>query len=63
MKKSSFPKASLSKNEIKQAISDKTTKEFISLFKQIMNDKHTQKEAISVVKALDGKKIRNTSGV
>ena len=63
MKKSSFPKVSPSKNEIKQAISGKTTKEFISLFKQIMNDKHTQEEAISIVKALDGKKIRNTSGI
>ena len=63
MKKSVFPQTSLSKNEIKKAVSYKTTQEFISFLKQIIKDKHAQKEAISIVKALDGKKIRNTSNV
>lgn len=64
MKKSAFlTNTSLSKNDIKKAVSKKTTQEFINLFKQIINDKYTQKEAISIVKALDGQKIRNTSDI
>ena len=63
MKKSVFSSVSVSKNEKKKAVSYKTTREFINLFKQIIDDKHIQKEAISIVKALDGQKIRNTSDI
>ncbi len=51
------------KNEAKRAFSPKSTKDFIDHLEQVIKDKHTRKEAISIIKALDGKKIRNTSGV
>lgn len=58
-----FSTGSFSKNEEKKAISPKATQEFINCLERIIKDKHARKEAVSVIKALDGKRIKNTSGV
>ena len=58
-----FSTCSFSENEVKRATSSKPTKEFINCLEQVIKDKHARKEAVSIIKALDGKKIKNTSGV
>ena len=53
----------MKKKEIKRATSYRRTQEVIKCLEIIIKDKYKRKEAISIVRALDGKKIRNTSGV
>ena len=50
-------KQNLNNKEIKRATSYKRTQEVIKCLEVIIKDKQKKKEAISVVRALDGKKL------
>ena len=56
-------KSNLSKKKIKSATSYRSTQKVIDCLNVIIKNKHTRKEAISVVRALNGKRIRNKSGI
>ena len=61
MSKSIILKRKLTKRERKQAFSSRTTKNIIRAMKSTIKDPRVRKEAISMIKALDLKRIRNTS--
>ena len=50
-----------SKKEEKHAFSPKRTKEIVQDMQKIIKDPRMKKEAISIIRTLDLKKIRNTS--
>ena len=54
-------KRSLSKREKKEAFSPRTTKKIIQVMEKAIKDPRVRKEIVSIVRALDLKKIRNTS--
>lgn len=54
-------KRSLSKREKKEAFSPRTTKKIIQVMEKAIKDPRVKKEIISIIRALDLKKIRNTS--
>ena len=54
-------KRSFSKQDRKQSLSYRTTGRIVKAMKSTIKDSRVRKEAISMVKALDLKKIRNTS--
>ena len=56
-------KSSLSKEEIRKLFSPEATKKVIELCEQMISNKQTREQTIAFIKAVDGKKIRNTSGV
>ncbi|MDE0518153.1 MAG: hypothetical protein OXH36_01155 [Bdellovibrionales bacterium] len=61
MSKDIFLKRSLSKRERKEAFSPKSTERIVQVMKKAIKDKRVRKEIISMIRALDLKKIRNTS--
>ena len=52
-----------SRKEIKQAFSEENTKQMIDLIKKVIKDKQMREQNIAFIRAANGKKIRNTSGV
>ena len=52
-----------SRNEIKQAFSPENKKQMIELIKKVIKDKQEREHTLAFIRAADGKKIRNTSGV
>lgn len=50
-----------SKKERKEAFSSKGTERIVRAMKSVIKDSRTRKEAVSIIKTLDLKKIRNTS--
>ena len=50
-----------SKKERKEAFSSKGTERIIKTMKSSIKDSRVRKEAVSIIRALDLKKIRNTS--
>ena len=54
-------KKRFSKQEKKQAFSPESTERIVQTMKMAIKDPRVRKEAISIIKALDLKKIRNTS--
>ena len=54
-------KRSLSKRERKEAFSPRSTERIIQVMKKAIKDKRVRKEIVSIIRALDLKKIRNTS--
>ena len=54
-------KRRFSKKEIKQAFSPKATKGIVQAMQNSIKDRRIRDEAIAMVRALDLKKIRNTS--
>ena len=54
-------KQKFSKKEIKRSFSHKGTKSIIEAMKAVIKDPQERKEAVSIIKALDLKKARNTS--
>ena len=53
----------LSQAEIKKAFSTKATQKAIEACKQMITDPQMREQSIAFIKAVDGKKIRNKSGV
>ena len=53
----------MSKKAFKRAFSPQSTKTIINLVEKGIQNKHLRKDAIAFIRAVDGKKIRNTSGV
>ncbi len=56
-------KKAFSRREIKTAFSPANTQKTIELCKKVIKDKQVREQTIAFIKAVDGKKIRNTSGV
>ena len=56
-------KKKFSKTEFKKAFSRKATKKTIEICRQMIKNPQARKQTIAFIKAADGKKIRNTSGV
>ena len=54
-------KRSFSKQDRKHSLSHRTTGKIVQAMKSTIKDPRVRKEAISMVKALDLKRIRNTS--
>ena len=54
-------KKQILKSKKKQTFSSKSTERIVRTMKKAIDDPRIQKEAISMIKALDLKKIRNTS--
>lgn len=54
-------KKRFSKPKKKQAFSPKSTERIVETMKKAIKDPQIQKEAVSIIRALDLKKIRNTS--
>ena len=52
-----------SRKEIKKAFSREATKQAIEMCKKMITNPQARKQTIAFIKAVDGKKIRNTSGV
>ena len=50
-----------SKKEVKHALSPRRTEEIVQDLKKIIKDPRMRREAVSIVRTLDLKKIRNTS--
>ena len=50
-----------SKKEVKHALSPRRTEEIEQDLKKIIKDPRMRREAVSIVKNLNGKRIRNTS--
>ncbi len=63
MSKSIVLKRNLSKREKKQAFSSKTTGRIVQVMEDAIRDPQVRKEAVSIVRALDLKRIRNTSKI
>ena len=61
MSKDVLLKRSLSKREKKEVFSSRTTKKIIQVMEKAIKDPRVKKEIISIIRALDLKKIRNTS--
>ena len=53
----------LSRKEIEDAFSPSVTKKIIELCKKMIHDKQSREQTIAFIRAADGKKIRNKSGV
>ena len=53
----------LSRKETEEAFSPSFTKKIIELCKKMISDKQSREQTIAFIKAVDGKKIRNKSGV
>lgn len=53
--------SNISNNERKRVFSPQSTKDLTSVLKQTIKDRRIKKETISVIKAIDLKKIKNTS--
>lgn len=51
----------LSERDKKKAFSDKTTGKIVQVMESAIKNKRVKKEAVSIIRALDLKKIRNTS--
>jgi len=56
-----YQKKSFSKKETKRSFSHEGTKSIVEAIKIIIKNPRERKEVISTIKALDLKKIRNTS--
>ena len=56
-------KKTLTRKEIKRAFSPENTQKTIEICKKVIKDKQTREQTIAFIRAVDGKKIRNTSGV
>ena len=56
-------KKKYSDREIKQAFSKKATKQAIEMCKKMITNPQAREQTIVFIKAIDGKKIRNKSGV
>ncbi len=56
-------KKKYSDKEIKKAFSKTATKQAIKMCKEMIEDPQARKQIITFIKAVDGKKIRNKSGV
>ena len=54
-------KQSLSKRERREAFSPRSTERIVQVMKKAIKDKRVRKEIVSIIRALDLKKIRNTS--
>ena len=50
-----------SKKEIKHAQSPRRTEEIVQDLRKMIKDPRMRREAVSIVRTLNGKKIRNTS--
>ena len=61
MSKSILLKRKLTKREQKRAFSPRTTGQIVQAMESAIKDSRVRKEAVSMVKALDLKRIRNTS--
>ncbi len=53
----------LSRKAIKRAFGPQSTKDIIKAVEQVIQDKQLKKDMVAFIKAADGKKIKNTSGV
>ena len=53
----------ISKKDFKRAFGPQSTKKIISHVEKGIKNKYLRKDTIAFIKAVDGKKIRNTSGV
>ena len=51
----------LSKRERKEAFSPRSTERVVRVMEKAIKDKRVRKEIVSMIRALDLKKIRNTS--
>ena len=56
-------KKSLSKEDIKKLFSPEATKRAVELCEKMISNEQMREQTIAFIKAVDGKKIRNTSGV
>ena len=56
-----FIRRNFSKQEKKQAFSPESTERIVQVMKKAIKDPRVRKEAVSIIRALDLKKIRNTS--
>lgn len=56
-------KQSFSRKEIKKAFSRESTKRAIEMCNRVIKNPQTREQTVAFIKAVDGKKIRNTSGV
>ncbi len=61
MSKDILLKRKLSNREKKQAFSHRTTGKIVRVMNSAIKDPRVRKEAVSMIRALDLKKIRNTS--
>lgn len=61
MSKGILLKRNLSNREKKQAFSSRTTGKIVRVMKNTIKDPRVRKEAVSIIRALDLKRIRNTS--
>ena len=52
-----------SRKEMKRVFSPESTQEVIKLCRKMIKDKQVREQTIAFIRAVDGKKIRNTSGV
>lgn len=59
----SSEKQPLSRKEIKKAFSRESTKRTIKICDRVIKNPQTRNQTVAFIKAVDGKKIRNTSGV
>ena len=56
-------KQSFSRKEIKKAFSRKSTKRTIEICNRVIKNPQTREQTAAFIKAVDGKQIKNTSGV
>lgn len=61
MRKKIKLKQKLTKKEKKLAFSDRSTQRIVDVMESAIKDPRVKKEAISIIKTLDLKRIRNTS--
>ena len=61
MSKKIVLKQKLSKRDEKEAFSYKTTGKIVKVMEKAIKDPRVRRETVSIIKALDLKKIRNTS--
>ena len=54
---------SLTRKALKRAFGPQSTKDIIKAVEQAIQDKQLKKDMVAFIKAADGKKIKNTSGV
>lgn len=53
----------ISRKEVKKAFSRESTKRAIEVCNQVIKNPQARKQTVTFIKAANGKKIRNTSGV
>ncbi len=61
--KKTINKKRISKKDFKKAFGPESTKQIIAMVEKAIENKYLREDTVAFIKAVDGKQIRNTSGV